>query len=91
MLGLKTVVIGFICISTMLFACRGDVLADDRIIQSNWADSDPSLDTNPASLFWRDSLPTYMDADAHGKPDPRYRTQVRTRWTLKNLYFLFVC
>ena len=32
-----------------------------------------------------------MDADSHGKPDPRYRTEVRTRWTAKNLYFLFVC
>ncbi len=84
-------VIGFISISTMLLVCCGGVLADDRIIPSNWADSDPGLDTNPASLFWRDSLPTYMDADAHGNPDPRYRTEIRTRWTAQNLYFLFVC
>ena len=62
MLGLKISVIGFVCVSAMLFACCGDVLADDRIIESNWADSDPGLDTNPVSLFWRDSLPTYMDA-----------------------------
>ncbi len=63
MLGLKISVIGFICVSTMIFTCCGEVFVDDRIIQSNWADSDPRLDTNPASLFWRDSLPTYMDAD----------------------------
>jgi hypothetical protein len=88
---LKISMIGFICVSTMLIICGGEGLADDQIIQSNWADSDPSLDTNPASLFWRGSLPIYMDADAHGKPDPRYRTEVRTRWTAKNLYFLFVC
>ena len=91
MLGSRISVIGFICVSMMLFTRCGEVFADDRIIQSNWADSDTSLDTNPASLFWRDSLPTYMDADARGKPDPRYRTEVRTRWTAKNLYFLFVC
>src|ERR1700723_364965 len=91
MLGLRISVIGFICISTMLATCRGAVLAEDRIIQSNWAALDPSLDTNPASLFWRDSLPTYMDADPHGKPDPSYRTEIRTRWTAQNLYFLFVC
>jgi hypothetical protein len=91
MLGLNFSVIKFICVATMLFTCCSKVLADDRIIQSNWADSDPSLDTNPVSLFWRDSLPTYMDADAHAKPDPRYRTEVRTRWTANNLYFLFIC
>src|ERR1700722_11395911 len=91
MWGLKISVIGIICVSTMHFSRGGEVLADDRIMQSNWADSDPSLDTNPASLLWRDSLPIYMDADAHGKPDPRYRTEVRTRWTAQNLYFLFVC
>jgi hypothetical protein len=91
MLGLKTSVIGFIYVSTMLFACCAKVRADDRIIKSNWADSDPNLDTNPASLFWRDSPPTYMDADPRGKSDPGYRTEIRTRWTAKNLYFLFIC
>src|SRR5579863_617029 len=91
MLRLRICVIGFICVSAMLLTRFDEVAAKDRIIQSNRADSDPSLDTNPASLFWRNSLPTYMDADPHGKLDPRYRTEVRTRWTTKNLYFLFVC
>lgn len=91
MSGAKVFMTGFICVSTMLFAWCSEVPAGARIIQSNWADSDPILDTNPASLFWRDSSPTYMDADAHGKPDPGHRTEVRTRWTAKNLYFLFVC
>ena len=91
MLELRISMIGFICVSTMLFTCCGEVLSDEGTIQSNWADLDPSLDTNPESLFWRDSLPTYMEADAHGKPDPRYRTEIRTRWTANNLYFLFIC
>src|SRR5579863_10454073 len=91
MLRLRICVIGFICVSAMLLTRFGEVAAKARIIQSNWADSDPILDTNPASLFWQNSLPTYLDADAHGKPDPRYRTEVRTRWSAKNLYFLFVC
>lgn len=66
-------------------------LAGDQTIQSTWAESDPHLDTNPTSSFWRGSVPIYMDADAHGKRDPKYRTEVRTRWTKQNLYFLFVC
>jgi len=65
--------------------------AADPTIQSTWSESDPPLDTNPASSFWRGSPPIYMDADAHGKRDPKYRTEIRTRWTRQNLYFLFVC
>lgn len=91
MLVSKISLIGFMCVSTMLVICRAGALAKDRIIQSNWADSDPVLDTDPASSFWRDAMQTYMDADPHGKADPRYRTEIRTRWTEKYLYFLFVC
>jgi hypothetical protein len=91
MLALKISVIGAVCISTLLFTCCGHGRAQHQIVQSYWADSDPNLDTNPASSFWRESSPTYMDADAHGKPDLKYRTEVRTRWTAKNIYFLFIC
>ncbi len=31
-----------------------------------------------------------METDPHGNPVPKYRTEVRTRWTAQNLYFLFV-
>ena len=41
--------------------------------------------------FWRAALPVYMDSDANGNPVPKYRTEVRTRWTKQYLYFLFVC
>ena len=32
-----------------------------------------------------------METDSHGQRVPRYRTEVRTRWTDKSLYFLFIC
>lgn len=66
-------------------------LAGDQTIQSTWAKSDPRLDTNPTSSFWQDSPAIYMDVDTHGNHDPKYRTEIRTRWTRQNLYFLFVC
>jgi hypothetical protein len=56
-----------------------------------WADADVGLNTNPQSEFWRAALPVYMEKDAHGRPVPKYRTEVRTRWTKQNLYFLFTC
>ena len=60
-------------------------------MQSVWADSDPRLDTDPTSAFWRGSVPVYMDSNAYGKSDPKFRTEIRSRWTSKNLYFLFIC
>jgi hypothetical protein len=75
----------------LVIACSSFAFAGDQTVQSTWAESDPRLDTNPTSSFWRGSHPIYMDADAHGKRDPKYRTEIRTRWTKQNLYFLFVC
>ena len=60
-------------------------------IHSLSAETDVSLDTNPGSEFWRSAPPVYMDKDPYGHPLPNYRTEVRTRWTSQNLYFLFIC
>ncbi|HZQ17523.1 MAG TPA: carbohydrate-binding family 9-like protein [Terriglobales bacterium] len=56
-----------------------------------WAKADVSFNTNPHSAFWRGAQPVYMELDTHGNPVPKYRTEVRTRWTKQNLYFLFIC
>ena len=75
----------------LLIACGACAFAADPIIQSKWAESDPHLDTNPSSWLWSGSEPIYMESDAHGTPQPKYRTEIRTRWTKQNLYILFVC
>lgn len=75
----------------VVIACCSSIFAADAVIQSRWADSDPRLDTDPASSFWQGSDHIYMESDAHGKPEPEYRTEIRTRWTKQNLYILFVC
>ncbi len=75
----------------LVIACCTCTFAADPVIQSKWAESDPHLDTNPASSFWRGSEPVYMTRNAHGKSEPKYRTETRTRWTSQNLYILFVC
>jgi hypothetical protein len=82
---------GFFRILILFIACSSCAFAGDQTIQSTWAEADPRLDTNPTSSFWRGSRAIYMDADAHGKRDPKYRTEIRTRWTKQNLYFLFMC
>ncbi len=75
----------------IVFVACSSCVAGGQSMESTWAKSDPPLETNPTSSFWRGSRPIYMDADTKGKRDPKYRTEIRTRWTNQNLYFLFVC
>ena len=65
--------------------------ADPAVIKSVQAEHDVPLTLDPASPFWKAALPVYMEQDTFGKPVPRFRTEVRTRWTKNRLYFLFVC
>ena len=65
--------------------------AGAQTIRSVWSDSDPRLDSDPSSAFWRGARPVYMDSDRYGHRDPKFRTEIRSRWTSNNLYFLFVC
>lgn len=75
----------------LLICCVGRLCAAGQTIQSTWSDVDPRLDTDPTSAFWRGSATIFMDSNPHGQPDPKYRTEIRTRWTNKNLYLLFIC
>ena len=75
----------------LLIPWCANTFAADPIIRSTRAESDPSLDTNPKSTFWRDSEPIYLEADTYGSALPKYRTEIRTRWTKRNLYILFIC
>ena len=80
-------------LKTLIFviAAMSWALAADPRIKSTRSEADTALDTNPASPFWGAALPVFMDGDSHGHHDPKYRTEVRTRWTKQNLYFLFTC
>jgi len=75
----------------ILFLSVSALAADPAMIDSVQASQDVSLNLDPASKFWRDASRISMDQDPHGKVAPRYRTEIRTRWTKNNLYFLFVC
>jgi hypothetical protein len=59
--------------------------------QSVHAQRDVVLDTDPETAFWQGAKPVYAEVDGHGTRVPRYRTEVRSRWTSENLYLLFVC
>jgi hypothetical protein len=65
--------------------------ADDRSIESVKADNDVALTANRVSSFWQGGHAVPAESDRYGKPLPGYRTEIRSRWTKNNLYFLFIC
>jgi hypothetical protein len=61
------------------------------VIDSVHAEHDVALNTDPASPFWQAAKAIYAEVDTGGHPLPEYRTEIRTRWTSHNIYFLFIC
>jgi hypothetical protein len=54
------------------------------------ANSDFALSADPESAQWKKVTGVTAGTDPFGKPLPEARTDVRSRWTTKNLYFMFV-
>ena len=70
-------------------ACAG-LLAASGTMVSVRSEADADLDTNLKSSFWQGARPVVADLNNFGKP-VGFAMQVRSRWTDKNLYFLFTC
>ena len=81
------------CIRTSLLGAlaAAALLASSGTMVSVQAPADAALDTNPDSSFWKNARPVVADRDNFGKPVPGYSTEIRSRWTSGNLYFLFIC
>jgi len=75
----------------VIFGVAAALAADNRVAEAVEASADVSLKTDPASPFWSAAHPAYLGKDIHGKSVSNFRTEVRTRWTKGNLYFLFIC
>jgi len=83
--------------STLLRACLIGALAaaalaaSDGVMASVHAGNDLAPDTNPDAAFWKEARPVVADRNNFGKPVPGFATEIRSRWTDGNLYFLFIC
>jgi len=67
------------------------VAADNHVLESTRAPHDTVHQADPASTFWRHARPVYAERDPHGEPVLDHRTEIRSRWTKDNIYFLFIC
>jgi hypothetical protein len=83
---------GFASIAFMMLFLPGTVAATDQaVIESVQAAKDVPLSTDLSSPLWREVKPVNVEKERFGKVTPRFRTEVRTRWTNNYLYLLFAC
>ena len=73
---------------SLAIACSAQ---QESTFESVQAEADSSPETNPASAFWAAAHQIYAEVGSNGRPSTGYRTEIRSRWTKDNLYFLFVC
>jgi hypothetical protein len=64
--------------------------ADDAEMRSEYSAKSYPLSADPESPFWKDAPKVVFTTDRYGKPVPGSRTEVRSRWTGRDLCFLFV-
>jgi cellulose/xylan binding protein with CBM9 domain len=64
--------------------------ADTGVLVSHRARSDFELTADPNAQAWKGVEGVFADKDRFGKAVPGHRTEIRSRWTDKNLYLLFV-
>jgi hypothetical protein len=60
-------------------------------IESVYVAQDVQLSADPNAAHWKRARPIIAANDALGRETANHRTEVRSLWTDKNLYFLFTC
>jgi len=76
----------------VLIFLSGYVLGQEKpVFESVHAAHSAVLNTDSSSQFWRGAGPIYAESDKNGGLLPGYRTEIRSRWTDTDIYFLFIC
>ena len=78
-----------ICLAVLL--CGPVVPAGSGVIASRYIDADFAPTADPAAPQWKDVNGIFMENGPKGDAVPGHRTEVRSRWTKNNVYFLFIC
>lgn len=60
-------------------------------ITSARAERDFALTADREAAPWKGVRGVWMENDTFGKPVPGHKTEILSRWTEQNIYFLFVC
>jgi len=69
-----------------------EITTDDaKTIKSSYIKSDFALTADPGAQNWKNIKGVIADRGPRGDLTPGHRTEIRSRWSEKNLYFLFIC
>jgi hypothetical protein len=75
-----------------LFLVSGVLLAGEPAkIASRYSAVDFPLTADPHAGQWRDISGVFAENGPMGESVPGHRTEIRSRWTGRNIYFLFIC
>ena len=79
--------------AVVLCACSIKTTAQDgsRTIESFYSKSDFALTADPNSSPWKMVKGVTAERGPRGDVTPRHRTEIRSRWSDRNLYLLFIC
>jgi hypothetical protein len=61
------------------------------VILSKHVNKDFPLTADPSAPQWKAAGAVYAENGPKGDPTPGHRTEIRSRWSGKNLYLLFIC
>lgn len=64
--------------------------AGDGVMLSRYSAAEIPLAADPDAPAWRDAPAVVTSSGRYGEPVPGARTEIRSRWTGRNLYFLFL-
>lgn len=73
------------------FAARASAVDGTGVAYSYRAKSDFALTADPNSAAWKAVPGVFTDKGRRGETVPNHRTEIRSQWTTKNLYLLFIC
>lgn len=72
-------------------AIKATAQNNSKTIKSFHSNTDFALTADPDSAGWKKIRGVTAERDSLGKLTPGHRTEIRSRWTEKNLYLLFIC
>jgi hypothetical protein len=64
---------------------------EPAVATSSYAARDFPLTADPRAAQWKGAPPVFAENGPRGEPVPGHRTEIRSRWTHDNIYFLFIC
>ena len=64
---------------------------NSNTIESVYSKSDFPLSADPDFAAWKSITGVTAERGPHGELTPGHKTEIRSRWSDKNLYLLFVC